>query len=356
MDIKKSIYLNKPIKDWQHLGKAIEHGDPGEFDADVTGDPCIVWDEQLNTYHMFYFAQRHENGEEVNCVAHAVAATPEQVGPGMWTKLGPLEFLNPGDLCNGTHKPWILMNPYCPGIPAKIDGVYRLFTVTFRDKNKMIQLATAASLSGPWTVKSEPVLDIGLESDFDGYHVDTVTAYWFGSRSEILIFYKGYPRTSQKDQTLSPYGSSSAVAVMKLTDSKARKQGKVISPSNELGHWTSGWTSGMQLFPAKQGGWYALFTASHSAPSSIEHEPSMREPAPSLGGWAYTPEEWPVKGWTVEAKPITTIEELPEEAKAWGENTNLWRHHILMLQDGQAYLFYNSGSYGRERMFVRWKG
>jgi hypothetical protein len=353
MNFDKNMYLTKPIKNWKHLGIAIERGSEKEFDSDVTGDPCIVWDEEVKSYRMFYFAQRHENGKEVNCDAHAIAVSPIEVGPGDWKKEGPLKFINPEALQNGTHKPWILMDAYHPGLPMKINGLYWLFTVSFRGRNKIIQLATAASLSGPWHVKPEPIIDLGQENDFDGYHADTVTAYWFENRGEILIFYKGYPIKAQSAQIRSPYGSSSAVAVMMPSESKARKLGKVISPSNQPGHWTGGWTSGMQLFPAAQGGWYALFTASPIPPSSIDFEPFMREPAPSLGGWAYTPEDWPISGWKVDDNPITTIDNLPQEAKSWGENTNLWRHHILMLPDGQVYLYYNSGSYGQERMFIR---
>ena len=79
----------------------------------------------------------------------------------------------------------------------------------------------------------------------------------------------------------------------------------------------------------------------------------MREPAPSLGGWAHTPEDWPVQGWHVSDRPIEWIEDIPREARQSGEAVNLWRHHVVIVPDGTMYLFYNSGPYGQERMFVR---
>jgi hypothetical protein len=79
----------------------------------------------------------------------------------------------------------------------------------------------------------------------------------------------------------------------------------------------------------------------------------MREPAPSLGGWAHTPEDWPVQGWHVSDHPIEWIDDIPREARLAGETVNLWRHHVVIVPDGTMYLFYNSGPYGQERMFVR---
>lgn len=349
----EKFILKDTLKSWEHLGVAIERGKPGEYDSSVTGDPCIVWDENRKLWHMFYFAQKHLDAGEVNCNAHAVSFCGKDTGPGQWKKLGPIEYENSEDLMGSAHKPWILMDPYKPNSAARINSSYYLFTPTWRGANKVILMATSQSLDGPWRVNPEPVVCLGDEKDFDGYHADTVTAYWFSEKDSILIFYKGYPREPQQDQKMSPYGSSTAAAVMSPNDKRAEKLGKIISPIEEDGHWMSGWASGIQIFPAGQGGWYGLLTGSPNPPAAVEEEPDMREPAPSLGGWAYTPEEWPVKGWKVEREPITTIESLPEDAKNNGEGFNLWRHHILVLPGGPIYLYYNSGRYGQERMFVR---
>lgn len=353
MAIEDIFFLKHPIKGWEHLGIAIERGTGDEFDSGVTGDPCIVWDEDQKCYHMFYFAQKHTARGEENCNAHATSTSVDESGVKGWKKLGPIKYANPDALYGDTHKPWILMDPYRPNIPVKINGEYWLFTVSRRGRNKIVQLAKAESLDGPWKLCRNPVVDIGSKYSFDGYHADTVTAYWFEKRGEILIFYKGYPLKPQEDQPHSPYGSSSAVAVMRPSDESAVKLGKVISPSLEKGHWTAGWIGGLQIFPAAHGGWYGLLTASSSPPLPVESEPMMREPAPSLGGWAYTPEDWPVKGWIVEDEPIVRLEDIPEKARKWGENTNLWRHHMLVHSPQHKYLYYNAGSYGQERMFVR---
>ena len=44
---------------------------------------------------------------------------------------------------------------------------------------------------------------------------------------------------------------------------------------------------------------------------------------------------------------------MPAAAVAAGEGTNQWRQHILALPDGTLALFYNSGDYGREQMYMR---
>jgi hypothetical protein len=348
-----------PVRNWEFLGIALDRGSPGDFDSSVTGDPCIVWDEERGLFHMHYFAQGHgRDGREVNCNAHAVSLSREQVGAGAWRKLGSLSYTNAEALPEGqTHKPWILMDPRHPNRAIKLHGEYWLFTVSIERGRKIIQAGTAPSLDGPWTLRPEAVLRPGDSSDFDGYHVDTVTAYWFAERGEILIFYKGYPAHSQPNQPLSSWGSSLAAAVMKPDDRRARKLGKLISPVPEKGHWLCGWASGMQLLPAAGKGWLGLMTGSPTPPAPVDEEPSMREPAPSLGGWVQTEQEWPVGGWTQDTRPIAYLDELPKEAIRMGMGVNLWRHHLLYLPvAGQAedrtYLFHNSGEYGRERMFV----
>jgi len=59
------------------------------------------------------------------------------------------------------------------------------------------------------------------------------------------------------------------------------------------------------------------------------------------GGWQWCPE------------PIEWIEQVPPDALRNGEGVNLWRHHILCLADGRLALFYNSGPYGKEQLYMK---
>lgn len=340
--------LAEPPARWRRLGKIFERGDPGTFDSDVTGDPCIVWDEEFETHRMLYFAM----GSGHTCGnGQAVAGGKTEFCAGAWEKLGPLGYTNPDALGDGTHKPWILMDPHRPNMPAHIDGRYWLFTVSFHDGHKVIQVAKADRLEGPWQVQPKPVVGVGDGDAFDALHADAVTAYWFEERGEILIFYMGYPMKPQSDRPWTPYGSCSAVAVMAPDDETASKVGPDLPPAADDSHWASGYLGGRQILPRKGGGWWALLNASPTPPVPLDEERRVREPAPSLGGWAYTEEAWPVGGWRYEPRPIEWIEEIPEEARAAGEGVNLWRHHLLVLPDGRLCLYYNTGPYGQERMF-----
>jgi hypothetical protein len=312
----------------------------------------VVWDPERACHHMFYFAQHRSGGHEVNGNAHAVSTGG--IGPGAWLKQGPLVYANPEALCGDTHKPWILMDPYHPNRAVRVDGKYWLFTVSFRGTNKVIQAAIAPILDGPWQVMPDPVVDLGDENAFDGYHVDAVSAYWIETQGNIAIFYMGYPRRPQSEQPNTPYGASNAVALLQPGERTARKVGKTVWPSPDPGHWTAGYVGGLQIFPAAHGGWYGILNASPTPPASIEHEPNLREPAPSLGGWAYTPERYPLSGWQAMEEPIEWIEDIPAQAAMAGERVNLWRHHIVILPDRSMYLFYNAGSYSDERMFGRY--
>lgn len=338
---------------WKRVGNILERGKAGAYDSSVTGDPCIVRDDSIPGYRMFYFGQKHVQGKEVNTIAQAVAHSPQEFDKKSWQKLGPIEYVNPEILKGEAHKPWILMDPYQPNSPVRLEGVYWLFMAVWQGIHKQIMVATARDLSGPWTVKPEIVVSRGESGAFDEYHADTVTAYWFEKQQRILIFYKGYPRLPQQNQIFSPYGSSIGVALLEPGNSAAIKHGKIIEPSTSVDHWATGWIGGIQLFPASNGGWYGLLNASPTPPASPEDEPEMREPAPSLGGWAYTAEPWPLAGWQLHNAPIERLEDVHATAVANGECVNFWRHHILVTAKEVAYLFYNSGSYGQERMFLR---
>jgi hypothetical protein len=347
------VEFSKAEINWNYLGIALARGEAGSYDADVAGDPCIVWDPERGRYRMFYFALCRSQ-QKGSCNAQAISAARERVGAGQWEKLGPLRYTNPEALLGGhTHKPWVMMDPWRPNRAAQIAGEYYLFTVSYQQQHKTIQLATSRSLSGPWNLRPAAVVAPGDTGSIDAYHADTVTAYWFEDRGQILIFYKGYPDRPQHDQPLSPWGSCLCAATMRPGDSYAAKLGILLRPVTVEQHWLSGWVSGLQLLPAAYGGWHGLMTGSPTPPDSIAEQPSMREPAPSLGGFARTDQPWPISGWLPDDRPIWELEDIPQAASDDGMGVNLWRHHMLIAHDGTPYLYCNAGAYGSEAMFVR---
>jgi hypothetical protein len=80
MKTSVTFALSHPPANWKRLGIALQRGGPDAYDASVTGDPCIVWDEDANRYRMFYFAQRHENGKEINSIVQAGNLVPSSTG------------------------------------------------------------------------------------------------------------------------------------------------------------------------------------------------------------------------------------------------------------------------------------
>ena len=346
------FHLPKPPAKYQRIGCILPRGAPGTFDAHVTGDPCVVWDESAMAYCMFYFAQGGDDQKPGCCNAQALMRI--QGDQLQLEKLGPIVYRNQDQLLGSAHKPWIVMNPYKPAEPARPDGRIWLLTASHKGPHKVVQVAKADDLAGPWDVQREPLVDVGPADAFDGYHADSPTGWYFPDRQEVLIFYKGYPQVPQRDQPASLWGSSLAVARMKPTDTVAHKLGKMIAPVQRHGHWASGWVGPMQLFPSAGSGWWGMFNASPTSPAPVEESPWMREPAPSQAGWAFTPEASPIKGWQVQDQPILRVDRLTEAEAADREGVNFWRHHLAVLRDGRMLLLYNSGPYGHERMFGRW--
>jgi len=68
---------------------------------------------------------------------------------------------------------------------------------------------------------------------------------------------------------------------------------------------------------------------------------------------AWCDEEWPVRGWHFASEPIEWVKDIPKAALDAGEGYNLWRQFIHILPDGRAALFYNSGYYGREQLYLK---
>jgi hypothetical protein len=332
-------------RSWRRAGLIIQRGMGGPG-ASVVGDPCIVRDDDIDGWRMFLFFEPPGCGQ-------AICPHGLEPGPGHWKLEGPLVFTNPQQISGGsTQKPYVVMDAHRPNHPAKIDGQYRLLSVSWQDGHKVVQQSVADKLAGPWTVKPEPLIVNGGPGDFDAKHVDAVTGFHFPERNEILYFYMGYPEKAQS-RRISPFGNAQAVAVQRVGESTVRKLGEILPPCQTAGHWASGWVGGLQILPGRNHRWIAIINASPTAPRHGDREVFSEEPPPSLGGFAYCDEEWPVRGWQWAPQPIEWIENIPGQAQALGEGTNLWRQHILVLPDGRMSLYYNSGFYGKEQLYCK---
>jgi hypothetical protein len=330
---------------WERQGMILERMKT-EKGSSVAGDPCIVWDDDIPGWRMVLFFSPPGH-------AQAICPSRENIGPGHWQFLGPLLFSNPEALLGGrTHKPFVVMDALQPNRAAKVDGRFWLVTVSYIGYNKIIQRAHAEKLAGPWTLETTTLIDRGAENDFDAKHCDAVTGYYFADRQEFLYFYMGYPLQPQARE-FSPRGSAQGVAVQGIGDSHARKLGVILPPCQQAGHWSSGWVGGLQLIPGRSHRWLAVINASPTAPLGGDQAVHREEPPPSLGGFAYCDDEYPVRGWTWCPDPIEWVDDIPADAIAQGEGVNLWRQNLLCLPDGRMALYYNSGSYGKEQLYMK---
>ncbi len=341
------------LRKWKVDARSVlPRGLKGEFDSRITGDPCIVWDEEAGTWRMFYFASSY--GDPGAAVAHvagmALSASPEEIGPGDWRKVGQVPLANPLDLFGGRpgHKWWVLMKAGEYNQPARIDG--RFWALFVSTEPKVIEAAWATRLAGPWTVVREPILVPGTEAGaLDGLYCDTPIANWFEDRGRILIFYKAYPRHPQPLQPGSAFGSSSVAAWWRPGDARARKAGQIMKPVGGR-EWCRGWIGGVQLlYDAAARSWYALMNGSPTPPE----DRSNREPPPSLGGWAVCDADFPDRGWRIDAlhSPFLYPQNLSSEELNAGLGVNFWRHHLLVTRSSRARIFFNSGKYGTEQMY-----
>jgi len=328
---------------WKRQGVVLERKKEAK-DFSVSGDPCIVWDEAIKGWRMvlFYDPPGH---------AQAVCLSRDDLGPGRWKLEGPLPVANP-QAVGGFHKPFIVMDPDQSNHAAKIDGRYCLLVVSFKGGHKQVQRAWSEALAGPWTFETEAIIPPGPETAFDAKHTDAVTGYYFAARKEFLYFYMGYPAAAQS-RTISPFGSAQAVATQKLGEKLATKRGVILEPCQQAGHWASGWVGGLQLLRGAEHRWVAVVNASPTAPDPGKKAVWTEEPPPSLGGFAWTDAEWPLQGWHFSPEPIEWVKNIPQDALDAGEGYNLWRQFIHVLPDGRAALFYNSGYYGREQLYLK---
>ena len=329
----------------QREGLVLARNSNGEG-HEVIGDPCVVWDDDADGWRMILFYQPPGHGESVS---PDLAASP-----GTWSEPVPLRFSNPERFVgNGTHKPFLVQDPHRPGRPAFVDDHYWLYTVDTVDggREKQIHRARATSLAGPWTLDADLAIPRGEEGAFDSLHVDVPTAFYFPELGEFVCFYMGYPDQPRADLPGNPFASSIGVALQRPDEPTARKQGIVLDPVGEPGHWAAGYLGGIQPLPGVHHRWVAVVNASPTAPT---HDGSLtaEEPAPSLGGLAYCDEAIPLTGWRLADQPLEWIDEIPPAALAAGEGTNLWRHHALVLGD-VVRIFYNSGFYGQEQLYSK---
>lgn len=331
----------------------LARGAKGEFDSRVVGDPCIVWDDEVSCWRMFYFASPGIAAgapPRGRIAGVALSRSAEEIGPGDWRKTGPAPVANPFEeitALNG-HKFWVIMDPLAHNHAARIGGRYwGLFIV---GRNKHVYAAWTESLGGAWTVVERPILSPGREHGApDGRHCDTPTAYWFEDRKQVLIFYKAYPREAQAGQPGAPFGSSTVAAWWHPSRPTARKAHQVMLPGRP-GGWNRGWIGGFQLLrDTQRAAWYALLNASPTPPEDDSH----REPAPSLGGWAVCESPEPDGKWAADtsASPFVTPEQLTAAQREAGLGVNFWRHHLLVPPSGRARIFFNSGPYGTEQMY-----
>ena len=331
---------------WTRRGLVLprQNSAAGEKSYSVSGDPCIVWDDDVHAWRMVLFYDPPGN-------AQAVCSELDANGQGQWKVQGAIPVTNPRTV-GGFSKPFIVMDPDRPNHAALIEGRYCLLVVSFNANHKQIQRAWSPKLSGPWTFEERPILPPGVGGDFDAKHTDAVTGYYFADRKEFLYFYMGYPQKAQP-RKISPFGSAQAVATQRLGAPTATKLGPILEPAQEEGHWAAGWVGGLQLLRGSAHRWIAVVNASPTAPDPKKKDIWTEEPPPSLGGFAWCDEEWPTRGWHFEPNPIEWVRDIPQSALDAGEGYNLWRQFIHVLPDGRAALFYNSGYYGREQLYLK---
>ena len=329
---------------WTRTGLVLRRS-PSGSGCDVVGDPCIVWDPHVSAWRMVLF---FDPPGHADCVSHDPTGAP-----GSWSQPQPLRFTNPEALPpgGGTQKPFIVMDAHRPNQAALVDDRYWLVSVSYvgQAREKRIQRAWARSLAGPWTLEDGDLIARGGPGEFDENHVDAVSGYWFDDRQQFLYFYMGYPLTPQP-WGCSPYGNAIGTATQRPGEA-AVKTGIAIAPADDPASWACGYLGGLQLLPGREHRWIGVINGSPTAPDR-SGAPSCEEPAPSLGGLAYTDAEFPTSGWVVADRPFETIAEIPAAALAAGEGVNLWRHHLLVAP-GVERLFYNSGAYGHEQLYSK---
>lgn len=338
---------------WNRDGLVLARSSTGNG-AEVVGDPCVVWDPEINAWRMVLFYDPPGHGT-------SISFDPE-AAPGSWSEPNPLAFTNPERLPTGggTQKPFIVTDAHEPNRASMVDGKYWLVTVSYTGnaREKRVQRAWSTSLFGPWTIESGDLIPRGSGDAFDANHVDAVSGYWSETDQRFIYYYMGYPLAPQP-WTHSPYGNAIGVVTQRLGEAPV-SHGVMLAPSDVSGHWASGYLGGFQLLdgthpaisPLSDGHrWVAVLNASPTPPSR-DGGLTSEEPDPSLGGLAFSDDDDPTKGWRLADQPFEWIEDIPQAAIESGEGVNLWRQHLLVTA-GPTRLLYNSGLYGHEQMYSK---
>ncbi len=194
-----------------------------------------------------------------------------------------------------------------PGHASRIRGRYALLVVN-NYRAKMVQRAWSERLAGPWTLESKPIIE------------------------PVRVGAGGRGRAARRRHR-----------------PQARPDSEAGRASGSLGERLGGRAAAPARPRASLDRHRQRFAERAGPGPSLAAE----EPAPSLGGFAVCDEERPVAGWRWCDASIEWIADLPETARANGEGTNLWRHYALAREDGRIGLFYNSGSYFAERLYLK---
>ena len=207
-----SSWAKEPEPNWMDRKWTLDprcvlpRGTAREYDGGVVGDPCIVWDDEVRTWRMFYFAgagpEYKAQPTQGTIAGMALSKSAEEIAPGDWTKAGPVPVADTSGRRAG-HKFWIVMDPLRLNRAARIDGRYWGLHVSGASKN--IYAVWAEHLAGPWTGIENPILSPGTDAQApDGKHCDTPTAYWFEDQRRVVIYYKAYPLHAQTGQPAAP--------------------------------------------------------------------------------------------------------------------------------------------------------
>ena len=135
---------------WTRQGLVIERYRP---DRGVSGDPCIVWDEDIKGWRMVLFYDPWG-------IAQTTCTNLDNLGLGQWEAPSQLEVTN-REVVGGFHKPFFVMDPDNVNRAAKIDGRYCLLVVTSGRGPKQVQRAWSEKLAGPWTFEPKPIITVG---------------------------------------------------------------------------------------------------------------------------------------------------------------------------------------------------
>jgi len=267
---------------------------------------------------------------------------------------GLLKIANP-QVAGWTHKPYIVTEAGRPNQAAKVDGKYWLLSVAVR-KEKITRNTFIAPGRLPWRA-----VDVRKRAADSGRRAWGLRRETHGRGFRVVL--SAAAGISLFLHGLSAVGSATRHQPVWKCAGRRIAEGR-RSAGDEARHDPSAGSNqrplGERLFGRRTAGtgkshrWIAMINASPLRLSSAMVLFMPKNRPPSLGGFAFCDEEWPVKGWQFAPQPIEWIEQIPPQAIAAGEGVNLWRHHLLILPNNNCAVFYNTGSYGKSSFYVKW--